>query len=100
MRWAVRGHVGDTSSKPTRDPCPQDTELHLRQSTKVHLLLGLGIPRGLPPFPYLHLEVTGQLAPHRDDGVALALLGQVADTTHEQPVGGDIGLAGLDHATA
>lgn len=45
-------------------------------------------------------RVRGQLPPHRDDSIALALLGQVTDATHEEPVGCDIGLACLDHATA
>lgn len=47
-----------------------------------------------------HPAVRAQLPPHRDDGVALALLGQVPNATQEEPVGGDVGLAGLDHATA
>lgn len=38
--------------------------------------------------------------PHRDDGVALALLRQVSDAAHKEPVGGDVGFAGFDHTTA
>lgn len=39
-------------------------------------------------------------APHRDDAVTLALLRQVSDAAHEEPVGCDVGLARLDHAAA
>lgn len=42
----------------------------------------------------------GWLSPHRDDRVALALLRQVPDAAHKEPVGCDIGLAGLDEAAA
>lgn len=51
--------------------------------------------RGLSPFPH-HTT----LAPHRNDGVTLALLRQVSDTTHKEPVGGNVGFASFDHATA
>lgn len=44
--------------------------------------------------------VSEPLQTFRDDGVPLALLGQVADATHEELIGCDIGFAGLDHAAA
>lgn len=49
-----------------------------------------GLPAGTHP----------QLPPHRNDGVTLALLGQISNTTHEQSVGCDIGFASLYHAAA
>lgn len=87
-------------------PCPRAPAPSRRQATEPPLppaqmptcSRGLGALRGCLPVPALR-EAGGQ-GPHRDDGVSLALLRQVAHTTHEEPVGGDVGLAGLDHAAA
>lgn len=81
-----------THRYPSRPP--------LRPSTDAHLLPGPGHSQGAACLCHPCLEVRDQPPPHRDDGVALALLGQVSNTTHEEPVGRDVGLASLDHATA
>lgn len=77
---------------PSEPPGGRDTGL---------LLAWMPLRGCLPrPLPLPHLEVRGQFSPHRDDGVALALLGQVTDAAHEQPAGADVGLTSFHHATA
>lgn len=80
--------------------CPAPPAHRPQPSADAHLLPRPGHPEGLSALAHPRLEVRGQLPPHRDDGVALALLGQVSDATHEEPIGGDVGLASLDHAAA